>query len=146
MIKKFIAFLLAICCVAMLNAQKGSPIIFDSDMGPDYDDVNAITILHAFADSGKVNILATVASTKFPGVAGEFSVFNTYYKRPNIPIGVPKGNALALGDFQHWTDSLLSKYTHAINSNDDVADAVEVYRKALASQPDSSVTIVTVGF
>src|SRR5690242_18142306 len=29
-------------------------IIFDSDMGPDYDDVGAITLLHAFADSGYV--------------------------------------------------------------------------------------------
>jgi hypothetical protein len=30
---------------------------FDSDMGPDYDDVGAIAILHAFADSGYVKIL-----------------------------------------------------------------------------------------
>jgi len=146
MIKKLTAFLLSICCAVMLNAQKGSPIIFDSDMGPDYDDVGAITILHAFADSGKVNILATIASTKYPGVAGVLNVFNTYFKRPGIPIGVPKGNALVLRDFQHWTDTLLAKYPHAIKSNDEVPDAVEVYRKALASQADKSVTIVTVGF
>jgi len=52
-------------------AQKAKPVpvIFDSDMGPDYDDVGAITLLHAFADSGYINILATVASTKYEGVA-----------------------------------------------------------------------------
>ncbi len=67
-------------------------------MGPDYDDVGAITLLHAFADEGKVNILATIASTKYENVAAVFSVLNTYFKTPNIPIAVPKGDALELRD------------------------------------------------
>jgi inosine-uridine nucleoside N-ribohydrolase len=61
-------------------------------------------------------------------------------------IGVPKGKALELKDRQHWTDTLLQNYPHRIKRNDDVPDATEVYRKVLASQPDKSVTIVTVGF
>src|SRR3954469_22583607 len=68
------------------------PVIFDSDMGPDYDDAGAITLLHAFADSGYATILATVASTKYEGVAAVFNVFNTWFKRPDILIGVPKGS------------------------------------------------------
>ena len=125
---------------------KPIPVIFDSDMGPDYDDVGAITLLHAFADSGYVNILATVASTKYEGVAAIFNVLNTYFKRPGISIGVPKGKALELKDSQHWTDTLLLKYPHRIKKNDEVVSATEVYRKSLASQPDRSVTIITVGF
>src|SRR5258708_27446797 len=73
-------------------------IIFDSDMGPDYDDVGAITILHALADEGEAKILATMASTKYEGVAGVLNVFNTYFNRPDIPVGVPKGYALELRD------------------------------------------------
>src|SRR3982750_2470383 len=72
---------------------KPVPIIFDSDMGPDYDDVGAITLLHAYADSGRAKILATVASTNYEGVAAVLNVFNTYFKRPGILIGVPKGSA-----------------------------------------------------
>jgi inosine-uridine nucleoside N-ribohydrolase len=121
-------------------------VIFDSDMGPDYDDVGAIAMLHAFADSGDVKILATVASTKYEGVAAVFSLFNTYFKRPELPIGVPEGNALELKDIQHWTDTLLLKYPHQIKKNDEVPGATEVYRKTLASQPNNSVTIITVGF
>lgn len=121
-------------------------VIFDSDMGPDYDDVGAIAMLHAFADSGYANILATVASTKYEGVAAVFNLFNTYFKRPELPIGVPKGNALLFKDVQHWTDTLLLKYPHNIKKNDEVPGATEVYRKVLAGQPDSSVTIITVGF
>jgi len=115
-------------------------------MGPDYDDVGAITILHALADKGEANILATMASTKYDGVAGILSVFNTYFGRPGLSIGVPKGKALTLRDWQHWTDTLLLKYPHQIKSNDEAWDAVKLYRKVLSAQPDYSVTIVTIGF
>jgi inosine-uridine nucleoside N-ribohydrolase len=53
---------------------------------------------------------------------------------------------LELKDSQHWTDTLLLKYKHKIKRNDEVLSAVDVYRKALASQPDRSVSIITVGF
>jgi inosine-uridine nucleoside N-ribohydrolase len=131
-----------------IHAQAHQPvkIIFDTDMGPDYDDVGAITMLHAFADSGEAEILATMASTKYEGVAAVLNVLNTYFRRPQIPIGVPKGNALALKDFQHWTDTLISKYPHHIRFNNDAPNAVALYRKILSAQPDNSVTIVTVGF
>jgi len=135
--------------VALVPAQtkaKPIPIIFDSDMGPDYDDVGAITLLHAFADSGYVKILATVASTKYEGVAAVFNVLNTYFKRPGLLIGVPRGKALELKDSQHWTDSLLLKHPHRIKKNDEVLSATEVYRKVLATQANRSVTIITVGF
>jgi pyrimidine-specific ribonucleoside hydrolase len=128
------------------TSRKAVNIIFDSDMGPDYDDVGAIAILHAYADKGEANILATMASAKYDGVAGVLDVFNTYFNRPNLPIGVPKGNALTLRDWQHWTDTLLARYPHKIKSNDEAEDAVMLYRKILSAQPDNSVTIVTIGF
>jgi inosine-uridine nucleoside N-ribohydrolase len=147
---KYIILLLCLFAFNNTFAQKKSSkpvnIIFDSDMGPDYDDVGAIAILHALADKGEANILATVASTKYEGVAGVLNVFNTYFNRPGIPVGVPKGKALELRDFQHWTDTLLAKYPHQIKTNAEAPDAVNVYRKVLALQPDNSVTIVTIGF
>jgi pyrimidine-specific ribonucleoside hydrolase len=140
--------LLLFVSVATVAQQRSEPIavIFDSDMGPDYDDVGAIALLHAFADSGYAKILATVASTKYEGVAAVFDVFNTYFKRPDLLIGVPKDRALELKDWQHWTDTVIQNYPHSIKSNAEVPDAISVYRKVLASQPDKSVTIITVGF
>jgi inosine-uridine nucleoside N-ribohydrolase len=149
MFYKYIIPLLLFCCATNVFAQRAVKpvhIIFDSDMGPDYDDVGAITILHALADNDEVKILATMASTKYAGVAGILNVFNTYFKRPDIPIGVPKGYALELRDWQHWTDTLLAKYPHKIKTNDEAEDAVKLYRKILSAQPDNSVTIVTIGF
>lgn len=142
--------LLLVGCLAFPVLSRSQPrpvrIILDSDMGPDYDDAGAITMLHAFADAGEAKILAIMASTKYPGVAGVLDVFNTYFGRADIPIGVPKGDALELHDWQHWTDTLLAKYPHQLKTNDQAYDAVKLYRKILASQPDHSVTIVTIGF
>lgn len=121
-------------------------IIFDTDLGPDYDDVGALAFLHAMADSGKVEILATVASNKHELVAPAIAVINTYFGRPGLPLGAPKTNGVNLGSSQHWADSIVAKYPHTVKSTNDVSDAVEVYRKILNAQPDNSVTVVTVGF
>jgi inosine-uridine nucleoside N-ribohydrolase len=136
----------AMSAAALLGRSQPLPVIFDTDMGPDYDDVGAITLLHAFADSGKATILATMASNKYEGVAAVINLFNTYFKRPTVPIGVPRSPAVNQRDKQHWTDSILSTYPHAITRNDQAEDAVTLYRKVLSSQPDHSVVIVTVGF
>ena len=146
MVRILFWFCLLVSASSQAQKTKPIPVIFDSDMGPDYDDVGAITLLHAFADSGYINILATVASTKYEGVAAVFNVLNTYFNRPGLLIGVPKGKALELKDSQHWTDTLLLKYPHRIKKNAEVLSATQVYRKSLASQPDRAVTIITVGF
>jgi pyrimidine-specific ribonucleoside hydrolase len=121
-------------------------VIFDTDFGPDYDDVGAIAILHCFADSGYVRILATMASSRHKNAAAAINVFNTWFNRPEIPVGVVSGHAVELGDRQHWTDSVIRRFPHKIKSNGEVPDAMILYRKILASHPDHSVTIITVGF
>ncbi|WP_259066941.1 nucleoside hydrolase [Mucilaginibacter sp. X4EP1] len=148
MFKIVIPFLFFCCAINVFAQQPVKPvhIILDSDMGPDYDDVGAITILHTLADKGEAKILAIMASTRYEGVAGVLNVFNTYFQRPSIPVGVPKGNAPELRDFQHWTDTLLAKYPHKIKNNAEAWDAVKLYRKILAAEPDNSVTIVSIGF
>lgn len=139
-------FVSLLVLTALTQPKRPVPVIFDSDMGPDYDDVGALTLLHAFADSGYVRILASVASTRYEGVAGVFNVLNTYFGRPALPVGVPEGMAITDRDRQHWTDSLLANYPHAIIHNSEVPDAVTLYRRMLAAQRDTSVTIITVGF
>jgi inosine-uridine nucleoside N-ribohydrolase len=121
-------------------------IIFDTDLGPDYDDVGALAFLHAMADSGKAEILATVSSNKHELVVPSISVINTWFGRPALPTGSPKTAGVDLGSSQHWADSIVARYPHSIGSTSESEDAVRIYRKILDSQPDSSVTIITVGF
>ena len=65
-------------------------IILDTDIAPDYDDVGAMALLHAFADKGEAVILATISSNAFKTTALTLSVLNTYFGRPGIPIGITK--------------------------------------------------------
>lgn len=128
-------------------AQAQTPIIFDTDIGPDYDDVGAMALLHSFADRGEIKILATVASNKSPYIAPTISVLNTYFRRPGLPIGVPKApGGVTLTARQKWDSVLVARYPHAVKSNEEVPDAVAIYRRVLAQQPDQSVIVVTVGF
>ena len=62
--KTFFYLLLALCCAACAPKKQPVSLIFDTDMAPDYDDVGAMAVLHALADSGEVDILATVSSNK----------------------------------------------------------------------------------
>lgn len=121
-------------------------IILDTDLGPDYDDVGALAFLHAMADSGKVLILATVASNKHELVAPSIEIINTYFGRPDLPVGAPETEGVNMGSAQHWADSIVARYPHTIRSTRDAAGAVDVYRNSLVHQPDHSVVIVTIGF
>ena len=121
-------------------------IILDTDIGPDYDDVGAVAILHALADKGEAIPLALMASNKNQFVAPVINLLNIYFGRPDLPIGAPKGSAADIGAWQKWPQMLLEKYPHTITSTADVEDAVALYRKTLARQPDHSVTIASIGF
>ena len=132
-----------------VNAQKQDKrvaIIFDTDMGPDYDDVGALAILHAMADNGECKILATISSNKHDLTVPVLSVLNTYFNRPNIPIGIVRGDGVNLPCWQKWDSLIVADYPHSIKTSDQAYDALKLYRKILAAQPDKSVTIVTVGF
>lgn len=127
------------------NSQLPVSIIFDTDMGPDYDDIGAIALLHAMADKNECKILATIASNKNPIIGEVLDVMNTYFGRPDLPIGIVQGEAANLTAFQKWDSAIVSKYPHDAK-NETCTDALKLYRKILAEQPDKSVTIVTVGF
>ena len=126
-----------------LTSGKGGPvpIIFDTDFGPDVDDVGALAILHAMADVGEAEILGVMLST-----SEEFDrpravdVVNTYYGRPNIPIGLPDPSVLSLPT--RYTAQIASSFESEAVHN---PTATSLYRQLLAAQPDKSVTIVSVG-
>ena len=122
------------------------PVILDTDIGPDYDDVGAVAVLHALADKGEANPLAILASNKNELVAPAINVLNIYFGRPDLPIGAPKSKAADIGAWQKWPQMLMSKYPHTITSTAEVPDAISIYRKILSQQPDHSVTIVSIGF
>ena len=120
-------------------------VIFDTDIGPDWDDVGATATLHALANLGESEILAMmVSSGGHSGTWGPpcLDAFNTYYGRPDIPIGVAQDGP----EFgSSYNQQIAQEFPQDLETGN-AWDAVELYRKVLSEQPDSSVVIVTVGF
>lgn len=115
-------------------------------MGPDYDDIGAIAVLHALAAKGECEILATVASDGHVSISPAIELFNVYFNRPNIPIGIPGPNAPNFPSGNKWNEAMLSHFKKEVLKQKQYPKAVDIYRQILASEEDNSVTIVTVGF
>ncbi|MFI5154636.1 MAG: hypothetical protein ACHQEM_00530 [Chitinophagales bacterium] len=143
--KRIIVFFFLIASIASYG-QKPVPIIFDTDIAPDYDDVGAMAILHAFANKGEAQILATMSCNAFETTVPTLSVLNTYFGRPQIPIGVTKSSYPNKSCGQEWAQAIVKDYPHALHSNSEAMNAVALYRKILSAQPDNSVIIVSVVF
>jgi inosine-uridine nucleoside N-ribohydrolase len=137
---------LLILITTLSFGQKPVAVIFDTDIAPDFDDVGAMALLHAFADKGEAKILATIACNTVPTTAPTLSVLNTYFRRPEIPIGLTQGTFPAELCREKWDAFIVAKYPHSVKSNAEAQDALALYRKLLVGQPDNSVTIITVGF
>lgn len=138
-----IILLLNTVCVDINYAQQ--KVIFDTDIGPDWDDVGATATLHALTNSGEVDILAMmVSSGGHSGIWGPpcLDAFNTYYGRPDIPIGVAQDGP-SFGS--SYNRQIAEEFSQDLGTGN-AWDAMELYRKVLAEQPDSSIVIITVGF
>ena len=119
-------------------------VIFDTDMDSDCDDVGALAMLHALADRGEAEILATVVSSRHEWSPACVAAINTYYGRPELLVGCPKqGGAQKPSKYAR---QIAERFPQRLGPASEVHDALDVYRRVLTAQPDGSVVIVTVGY
>jgi inosine-uridine nucleoside N-ribohydrolase len=126
-------------------------LIFDTDMGNDVDDLMALCMIHNLQKRGAVELLAVTVTKDHPQAAAFVDAVNTFFGKPDVPIGVVKGGATPepgkfnlLADAKNDDGSL--RYPHDLMSGSEAPDAVGLIRKLLVAQPDNSVTLVQVGF
>lgn len=117
-------------------------IIFDTDMHTDCDDAGALAVLHALADRKECEILAVMCSTKDQFSAPTVDAINTYYGRPDIPIGIIKEGVYR---YSKYTKGIATEFANDFKA-DEASEVVYLYREILEKQPDSSVVIVTAGY
>jgi len=118
-------------------------IIFDTDMGGDCDDVGALFILHGAVERGEARLLATMGCVSTDAIAPALDGINTWFGRPEIPVGTLKDPGLLAGP--HYTTELARRFPHQFATGKDYPDAVALYRQILSKEPDGSVVIVAVG-
>lgn len=137
-----------------MGARAAEPVrlILDTDIGNDIDDTLALAMIHALENRGEVQLLA-VTITKDNVYAAPFvDLMNTYYGRPDIPVGVVRGGKTmdTTAMLQVPAEMKLSDgqpaFPHRLKSGNDAPEAVALLTKVLAEQPDHSVTIAQIGF
>jgi hypothetical protein len=125
-------------------ADEPAKILFDTDIENDVDDVGAVAVLHKLADRGEARILGMGVSVSHPWSAPCLDALNTYFGRPDTPIGVPKGKAPDTGS--KYAQKISAEFPHRLASADAAPNVVTLYRQLLAGEPDQSVVLVSVGF
>lgn len=139
--------------IAVADDGRPQPVamIFDTDLGNDVDDAMALAVIHALADRGQCELLAVTVTKDNPYAGACVDLLNTFYGRPDIPIGVVR-DGMAPQDHKYIrqlataSDGGRPRYPHDLTSGVDAPEAVGLLRKTLAGQPDGSVVIVQVGF
>ncbi len=153
-------FLIALCCLAItaLSATsavaadaKPIPIIFDTDMGNDIDDAQALAVIHALESRGECKLLAVTVTKDNPYAAAYVDLLNTFYGRGDIPIGtVRDGMTPKSGKYIEQVatakDNGQPRYPHDLTSGANAPEATGLLRKTLAAAEDGSVVVIQVGF
>ena len=138
----------AVACIFLgssdVRAEKPPLLILDTDLSSDVDDVGAVALLHGLANQGKAQILAMMISSGDPWSVPCLDAINTWYGRPDIPIGMIKGKSVS--HESKYTRKIADTFPHTRTTGTEVPDAVQLYRRILAEQADQSVTLVTVGY
>lgn len=111
-------------------------------MGGDVDDAGALAVLHALADMGEIELLAMGVVIGHEAAVPFVHAINTWYGRPDLPIGTIKGKAPYSRD--EYMAPIVKEYPNSL-TKETAEDVVKLYRRILASQPDKSVTLIAVG-
>ena len=141
---------LAVFCVSSLLtfAREPVPVIFDTDITGDVDDVLALAMLHTLADRGECELVAVTVS-KINPLTGRFvDAVNTFYGRPTVPIGVTHDAQVRESKYLSLIETVDGdrlRYPHDVRSNDELPDAVRLLRQQLVAADDHFIVIIQVG-
>ncbi|MBP5382743.1 MAG: nucleoside hydrolase [Bacteroidales bacterium] len=135
-------FAVAACTNVQQEACVPVKMIIETDMGNDIDDALALALALRAVDNGQAELLAVGCHKNCPTAAAFTDAVCTYYGHPEVPV------AMSLTPVQEFTDYV--DYTVCEKDFAKTAAAypepVALYRKILSSQPDKSVTFVSLGF
>jgi len=148
-----LAGFVAMPCLAAAADAAPAPVrlIFDTDIGNDVDDTMAMAIIHALQSRGECQLLGGTITKDNPYAAPMVDLLNTFYGRPEIPIGMVRQGVTPedgkyLRQIVTAKDGQWPRYPHKLTDGSKAPEAVGLLRKLLADQPDGSVVLVQVGF
>lgn len=130
-------------CLPFLSAAP-LPVIFDTDMDSDVDDVAALAQLHVMADRGEVELLAVMVSGRNEWSAPCIDAINTFYGRPHLPIGLVSGKR-GIRQNSHFAREVAEAFPQDFKAAHEKIESAALYRRLLAKRTKADVVIVSVG-
>ena len=133
--------------------QEDIRIILDTDMGSSTDDLFALMMLYRYMDMQRCKLLGVIVDRMGKANADIVDAMNMFYGYPDIPIGletngmknppvwIPYHNLA----YARTVDAELM-FKRSVGDDGSYMEAYKLYRKLLSEQPDSSVTIASIGF
>jgi len=109
------------------------PIILDTDIGPDCDDAGAVAVLNALADRGEAKLLAMACCTSSEWGAPCVQAINTYYGRPDIPVGTCKREGFLTDS--PYNGPVAREFPNTLKTGHAAPDARNLYREILRYLP-----------
>lgn len=125
------------------------PLIVDTDMFSDTDDAGALATAFGLQLKGEANMIAVGVNTRTsrPAVATNswrcVAAITAFYGYSSIPIGTAMPNDGTDVNSPDWTGPCAALAPATTPAPD---TAVNVFRRALASQPDGSVVFASIGY
>lgn len=139
---------------AAVDADAPLTVIIETDLGNDVDDALALDLLYKYQDAGKIRLLAVNLNKNGQAPAEYADILNTWYGYPDIPVGIIRDGADCETDAVNYAKAVVDMkdslgnplFARSHPDYDNYPEAVTLYRKLLAGEPDNSVVIASVGF
>ena len=133
---------------------KGVPlVILDTDIGSSTDDLFTIEMAYRYEDEGRCKLLGIVVDREGEDYAALADVMNTYFGHANVPIGLERNGIKTprvFIDYRNLYKLTTGKgepmFKQTVSDYSTLPDGWKLYRQLLASQPDHSVSICSLGF
>jgi hypothetical protein len=120
------------------------PVIFDTDMDSDVDDVAALAQLHVMADRGEIELLAVMVSGRNEWSAPCIDAINTFYGRPDLPVGSVSGQR-GIHQSSAFARKVAEAFPQDFKTKHEQIESAALYRRLLAARKEADVVIVSVG-
>jgi inosine-uridine nucleoside N-ribohydrolase len=143
-------------------------VLFDTDLGPDIDDVLALAMLHGYEDRGLVELASVTVSRRSVTAARYAAAIDTFYGRPDLAVGIDRSAPYHYADADSYVslvDSMPGSVVadpgsaqadpvpdvgvpDAAAADAAVPDALTILRRALVRAVDEErpVLVIQVGF
>ncbi|KAI0895818.1 nucleoside hydrolase [Annulohypoxylon nitens] len=133
-------------------SSRAKPIIIDTDIYSDVDDVGSLTVANVLHNYGLADLRGVAINTGSKYGALTVSALNTYFGNGDIPIAAmrPLTNESFFDTYSYSLSEYASKIAYnwprSLNDSSTTPTPLELYRSVLSAAEDHSITLISIGF